>query len=304
MIDLGSNTTLLLVMDREGRVLCDQAKVTRLGEGVFGAGALSGAARERCQRVVRVMAQRARSLGCARVVAVGTAALRSAADGPAFVSNLVSEGTLDAGRVISGDEEATLTLEAPRRAAQGRALSVIDVGGGSTEICWGTARGEARGVSLPLGSVRLTEACVRSDPATQGDLDSLRAAIARALPGLEPALRDAECSREQVVAVAGTATTLAALDLELEPYEGSRVESHRLTAPRLREWIGRLAALDHAARCRLAGMDPGRADILLAGTTILERLLVALGARECRVSERGVRHGLALRLLAGTEALW
>lgn len=304
VIDLGSNTTLLLVMDPQGRVLCDEAQVTRLAAGVFRAGALTVEARERCGRTVRAMAERARLLGCSRVVAVGTAALRSAADGRDFVSELLEEGILDAARVISGDEEAALTLEASQRAAPGQPLCVIDVGGGSTEICWSATQGEVRGVSLPLGSVRLTEACLRSDPPTRGEIRALHGAVDLALPELEAALDAGECSRECPVAVAGTATTLAALDLELEPYDGARVESHRLTLSRLGQWIERLAALDLAARCVLPGMDPGRADILIAGATILEGVLMALGARECRVSERGLRHGLALRLLAGTGPLW
>ncbi len=302
VFDLGSNTILLLVMGADGRVVRDVSRITRLGQGVFERGELASEAIARTQAAIAELAAQARTDGAERLVAVGTEALRRARDGAEFLARLVRAGTVDGARLLSGDEEAELTLEATRLGVgeQSDVIAAIDVGGGSTEVAWRSTRsGPTRGVSLPMGSVRLTEAHLPRHPIPPADLAALRARVrqvaeplARALPGGLPA--DAA-----VVAVAGTATTLAALELALDPYDPARVEGLALHADRLTHWIERLAALGIEARLRLPGLEPGRADVIVAGLVCLEVALARLGATHFRVSERGVRHGVALRLLAG-----
>lgn len=158
VLDLGSNTVLLLVLACDGRVLCDEAEITRLGQGVFASGVLAADARTRTLRTACAFAERARSAGAERIVAVGTEALRRARDGRAWLDELAAAARLDDARILSGEQEAAFAIEASRGAAGPVSLLVIDVGGGSTELAWSGTGGAVHGVSLPLGSVRLTEA--------------------------------------------------------------------------------------------------------------------------------------------------
>lgn len=298
VIDLGSNSVLLLVLQRGGRVLRDECQITRLGQGVFASGRLHPDARSRTRRAVESFVAQAREAGAERVVAVGTEALRRAADAPSFVEELCKETGLDELRILSGEQEAELAIEASRRSG-GDELVVVDVGGGSTEIAVATRAG-VRGLSLPLGSVRLTEALLPAHPIPAADLARAREAVAFGLrewvTAPAPAL--------DVVATAGTATTLAALELALDPYDPGRVEGLELSSDTLGAWIARLSRLDLEARRALPGLEPGRADVIVGGLLILEAALARLRARAFRVSGRGVRHGVALRLLEGDGAVW
>ncbi len=296
VLDLGSNTVLLLILDREGRALQDHAKITRLGEGVFERGRLLPEAWRRTREAVVELAERARAESARPLVAVGTEALRRAEDGREFLDEVARAARLDRAWLLTGQQEAELALEATRRAASpGESALVIDVGGGSTELARLDTSGHAQGTSLPLGSVRLTEACVDRHPIPADQLERLRQTVRRELASLTPMA----ASGTSLTAVAGTATTLAALDQELEPYDPERVEGYRVGRERLAAWIERLAVLDLEQRCQLPGLEPGRADVIVAGLVILDELLGALGASSLRISGRGVRHGVALRLLDG-----
>ena len=305
VFDLGSNTILLLVMGADGVVLRDLARITRLGQGVFDSGELAPAAVARTEAAVAEFAAQARRDGVERLVAVGTEALRRARGGAEFLAGLVRAGLVDGARLLSGDEEAELTLEATRLGVgqERDAIAVIDVGGGSTEVAWRARRADpVRGLSLPLGSVRLTEAHLPRHPIPSADLAALRAHVARAAEPLARALPEG-LPLAAVIAVAGTATTLAALELALVRYDPARVEGLALDRAQLARWIERLAALGVEARKRLPGLEPGRADVIVAGLVCLEEALVRLGVTHFRVSERGVRHGVALRILAGQLAV-
>ena len=300
VIDLGSNTVLLLVLGPDGAPLLERSIITRLGEGVFERGRLSEAARERSRAAATELVREAREAGCQRIVVVATEALRRAEDGAAFLDGLGRSLSLDQARILSGEEEARATIEASR--SRGDPVCVIDVGGGSTEIAWSRA-GRVRGISLALGSVRLTEACVSGHPVARSELLALRsharAVLARAAAELPPG----PWPSGRVVAVAGTATTLAALDQRLERYDPDRVEGYVMTAERLDAWVERLAALTLEARRGLPGLEPGRADVIVAGARILREVLASLGAPDFTASGRGVRYGIALALLAGREAV-
>lgn len=302
VLDLGSNTVLLLVLEADGRVIRDTSRITRLGQGVFASGALAPDAIARTRAAIAEFSALARADGVTRLYAVGTEALRRARDGGAFLESLVRDGLVDGARLLSGEEEAEAAVEATRKRIGGscESLAVVDVGGGSTEIAWRErADGPIHGLSLPLGSVRLTEAHLPRHPVPAADLARVEAEVerlseplARALPGGLPA--DAA-----VVAVAGTATTLAALELALDPYDDARVEGLPLELGRLRAWTARLARLGVAERKKLPGLEPGRADVIVAGLAVLGGVLTRLGASRFAVSGRGVRHGVALRVLAG-----
>jgi exopolyphosphatase/guanosine-5'-triphosphate,3'-diphosphate pyrophosphatase len=302
VLDLGSNTVLLLVIDASGRVIRDTARITRLGQGVFTSGSLAPEAVARTRAAIAEFAAQARADGVERLVAVGTEALRRARDGCEFLARLVRDELVDAARLLSGEEEAALTIEATqaRIGNASEALAVIDVGGGSTEIAWRVrSDGPIHGLSLPIGSVRLTEALLSRHPIPAEDLALVRAEVASASEPLALALPRGLSPDAVVVAVAGTATTLAALELALEPYDAERVEGLELDAQTLAAWTERLACLGVAARKRLPGLEAGRADLIVAGLVVLGGVLARLGAARFTVSDRGVRHGVALRALAG-----
>jgi len=302
VLDVGSNTVLLLVLGADGAVLRDEARITRLGQGVFARGELAPEAVARTRAAIADFARIARAESVARLVAVGTEALRRAREGAEFLAALVRDGLVDGARLLSGEEEAELTLEATRRQLGQRrgALAVIDVGGGSTEVAWRESlAGPVRGVSLPLGSVRLTEAHLPRHPIPAADLAALRETVRAAARPLLEALPAGLPADAAVVAVAGTATTLAALELELAVYRRERVEGLELSRAVLSRWIEKLAQLGVAERKRLPGLEPGRADVIVAGLVCLELALACLRAERFTVSEHGVRHGVALRMLAG-----
>lgn len=300
-VDIGTNSVLLLVAERSegGGVVpvVDRATITRLGEGVDASGELAPAARERTLRCLQGYAEEARRLGASRVLAVGTSALRDARGGADFVREaavLLGE----APRVISGDEEARLTF---RGALAGLSLppgpaAVVDIGGGSTEIIFGTSDAAGlsleRAVSLDIGSVRLTERYLPSDPPTADEILALQAEVDRQLATLAPH------PGVTLVAVAGTATTLAAVAREIVPYDGARVHGLSLEAAEIDALALRLAALPVAARRALPGLEPKRADVIAAGALLLARVLRWGGWSRLTVSDRGVRWGLALDGLA------
>ena len=301
VLDVGSNTVLLLVLDPNGRVIRDAAHITRLGQGVFASGALAPDAIERTRAAIAEFAALARADGALRVVAVGTEALRRARDGAEFLDRLVRDGLVDEARLLSGDEEAEATVEATRQRIGGarEALAVIDVGGGSTEVAWRErAADPIQGLSLPLGSVRLTEALLPRHPVPEADLARLRAEVARASAPLAAALPQGLPRHAAVVAVAATATTLAALELALARYDADRVEGFEVDTATLASWVERLARLAVAERQKLPGLEPARADVIVAGLEVLRGVLERLRVRRFTVSGRGVRHGVALRMLA------
>ncbi|HMF39368.1 MAG TPA: Ppx/GppA family phosphatase [Polyangia bacterium] len=293
-IDIGTNTTLLLVASVVGpkvEVLAERAEITRLGRGIGSAGtagALAPEAIDRTLAVLRDYAAVARRHG-ARVAAVGTEALRRAANASAF---LVPAAEILGGdvEVIDGQREAALTFRAVLASFANIAadeLVVVDIGGGSTEIV--LARGGQIGfrVSLPLGSVRLTEAHVRHDPPAPAERAAIEAAIDAAI-GPVPFPR----TPVPLVGVAGTVTSLAAMALELASYDPARVHGYRLSRADLGRQVARLGGATQAERERMVGLDPRRADVIFAGALILDRIAAAAGIADVLVSDHGIRWGL------------
>jgi exopolyphosphatase/guanosine-5'-triphosphate,3'-diphosphate pyrophosphatase len=296
VVDIGTNSTRLLVADvRDGGVeeLDRRSVVTRLGEGVDATGRLADAAQA---RVLERLAEYADSIerhGCGRRLAVLTSAVRDAANGAAFADTVRERFGLDA-RTLSGDEEARLTYLGATAARDGGAepLLVVDIGGGSTELVTG-ARGEMDfHVSTQAGVVRHTERFLREDPPAREDVEALardvRAVFEDAVPGNV---------RERVtaaVAVAGTATSVAAIDAEVEPYDPARVEGAVVPAYRLAEISATLAALPLEERRAVPGLHPDRAPTIVAGTILLAQVLEAFGLDRFEASERDILWGAAI----------
>jgi exopolyphosphatase/guanosine-5'-triphosphate,3'-diphosphate pyrophosphatase len=296
-IDCGTNTVLLLVADLErlpggGRRLCaveDRQLIPRLGQGLDRSGVLAPEAMERAIAALQDQAERARALSAEHLVAVGTESLRAAGNGEAFLARAAAAGVPI--RVISGDEEARLSfrsvvesLPPPKGGAGAGRRSVLDIGGGSTELIVGGERPEAWR-SVPIGSVRLTERLLHGDPPTDAERRALREEIDRALFTLPPP-EGALCG------LAGTVTTLGAMHLGLRTYDSARVDGMRLGVAALRELVERLGRSSVAERRQLAGLDPRRADVIYAGGQILLQVAERAGVAELTVSDRGVRWGV------------
>ncbi len=296
-IDVGTNTALLLIarVGADGRLqrVDERAEITRLGRGIGAGGALGAEGIRATLAALREYAELARAQG-ARIAAVGTEALRRAPNGPDFLTPAAEILGVPI-EVIDGEREAALTfravIEAFPDARQGSAI-VVDIGGGSTEIVLATGGRQTLARSLPLGSVRLTEQNVRHDPVTPDELAALRAAVASGLGSI------AFPQGAALVGVAGTVTSLAAMAESMASYDPERVHGYRLSRDQLAAQIARLATSAQADRERMIGLDPRRADVILAGAIILEGMAQAAGAAGVRVSDRGIRWGLAHELAA------
>jgi exopolyphosphatase/guanosine-5'-triphosphate,3'-diphosphate pyrophosphatase len=304
-IDIGTNSVLLVIAAASAagpRPLLERATITRMGEGVDQTRRLAPAAVARNLECLRAYADDLRAHGSPRLDVVGTSALRDAEGSSAFLDE--AERILGVRpRVIAGDEEARLTF---RGALSGLGLSgkllVFDVGGGSTELVVGDAGGAAPPdcrVSLDIGSVRLCERHVQSDPPAAREIAAIEADIQRALAAAGPLTRVHAHEPLTLVGVAGTVTTLKALDLGLAPYDPARVHGSVLTLSTVESLCAKLASLPFAERARLPGLQPKRADVIVAGALIVRDLLRRAGAAQAVVSDRGVRFGLLDALLAG-----
>ena len=301
-IDIGTNTVLLLVAERSSdgslRPVAERAVITRLGEGVDKTRRLSPSAVRRTSDCLADYARTVRELKADRLGVVGTSAMRDASGGAELRDEVRAIFGVEA-RVLSGAEEALLTFRGAIGGLATRAgeeVCVFDIGGGSTEIVIArmeaTAPRVAFAASYDVGSVRLTERRVTHDPPPYSELD----AMAREADAIFANMPSLPTSRPPV-GVAGTMTTLASVSLGLATYDGARVHGHCMPISELRRVVASLASLTLEARKGVRGMEPARADVIVAGGTIALALLNRWGAGEVRISDRGVRWGLAEELL-------
>ena len=297
-IDIGTNSVLLLVVDVEAGDLgavADIATVTRLGRGVDLERRLSVAGVERTLQCLEGYAAQCRKLGVARMAAVATSATRDASDGEQFLDAAHTVlGVRPA--VIAGAEEASLTFEGALAGLPlpDERVCVFDVGGGSTEVVVG-ARASGRwqveeSASVDIGAVRLAERHLHGDPPTDAELAAARADARRALEASPP------IAGRRLVGVAGTVTTLSAVVHGIEPYDGARVHGSTLTSDDLDRTARALAAMPLGARRQVPGLHPDRADVIVAGTLVVQEVARRAQAGQLLVSDRGVRWGLAGRL--------
>jgi exopolyphosphatase/guanosine-5'-triphosphate,3'-diphosphate pyrophosphatase len=299
-VDIGTNTTLLLIAEGSGpgdvKVLCERAEITRLGRGIGGDGRLGKDGIERTLAALEEYGSLCREQG-AKVAAIGTEALRRAPNAADFLGPAGQALGVPI-EVIAGDREAALSHRATATSFPVEAagtMVVIDIGGGSTEVI----RSEGGAVqfrrSLPLGSVRLTEQHVRSDPAAPAEVAAMTGAVRQALAGVPLAGAGA------LVGVAGTVTSLAAMAQSLASYDPALVHGYHLTVATLERQAAGLAASTQAERERLPGLDPRRADVILAGATILLEIARAAALPHVLVSDRGIRWGLLFEMLSVTS---
>jgi exopolyphosphatase/guanosine-5'-triphosphate,3'-diphosphate pyrophosphatase len=293
--DMGTNSTRLLVADVEdGEVkeLERRSTVTRLGRGVDTSRQLATEAIEDVVSAVGEYIKLYEPLEPDVVLALATSAVRDAENSGAFIAELRERFALNA-RILTGEEEARLTYVG---AVAGRAPSdgtlVIDIGGGSTEIVVGSGREMAFHTSLQLGTVRHTERHIRNDPPTAPELEALAEDIRKQLFAELAAADFFEIHTG--IAVAGTPTSLAAIDQELDPYDPERVHGYVLSLDAIQHMYSMLSGKSLEERLNVPGLHPGRAPTIVAGVVILIQAMRAFGLQESEVSEHDILYGAAL----------
>ncbi|MGH7833777.1 MAG: Ppx/GppA phosphatase family protein [Candidatus Binatia bacterium] len=302
-IDIGTNTILLLVVEMDGhggfKVLEDRVQITRLGQGVDRDGLLRKEAQERSLDALRGYARLCRDHGAGEVVAAGTSALRDARNREEFIGRVNNELGLEL-RVLSGEEEAFYSFLAVSRGldVRDRRVLAVDVGGGSTEFIWGRNGAVERWASLQLGSVRLTERFFHSDPVLEDEVQRL----AQAIDGdLKASFKSeaADLRADVLVGIAGTFTTLAAVEKKLERYSHSDVHGSALSRMEVKRQIQLYQQKTVEERKRIAGLEAKRADVILAGSVLVDRIMAFFEADQAVVSDQGIRYGLLYEKLGG-----
>jgi exopolyphosphatase/guanosine-5'-triphosphate,3'-diphosphate pyrophosphatase len=291
-IDVGTNSVLLLVAERSAQgpftAVLERAEITRLGRGVDQTKALAPEAIAETTAAIERFVAEARALHADGIAISATSAARDASNGQVFLDGVRARTGVSVD-IISGDEEAKLSFGSAFADFGGAGpLVVLDIGGGSTEFIFGDEQGRIGfRHSFEVGSVRLTERFLRRDPPSEAELGDLRALLDQTLRSLPKAPAAA-----RVIGVAGTVTTLFSVARSLETYDATRVHGQSLTLDEVRTTVGRLAALPVHLRRSVPGLQPRRADVIVAGGLILQRGLELLGATALTVSDRGLRWGL------------
>ncbi len=299
VVDIGTNSTRLLVAEVEDGTVTElerRSTVTRLGRGVDTSGQLAAEAIEDVCRTVGEYIAAYEPLKPDAVTAIGTSAVRDAQNSAAFLAQLRERFALEA-RMLEGAEEAGLTYlgaTSGRESVDG--TLVIDIGGGSTELVFGSGPQVDFYASLQAGTVRHTERHLTTDPPAADDLDSLADDV-RGLIDSELARADF-FTVETGIAVAGTATSLAAIEQELDPYDPERVHGFELSLDPIQRTLSLLASMTLEERLQVTGLPPGRAPTIVAGVVILTQVMRAFGLRQVEVSEHDILYGAALEAAA------
>lgn len=295
-IDIGTNAILCLIVDSRDtgrfRVLDDLADIARLGQGVDKTGMINAAGEARALAVLENFRDRCQDLGVEEIIAVGTSALRDAKNSAAVRARMGAALGF-AIRVISGAEEAAYSFLAVQRGLSlvGQELLVVDIGGGSTEFILGNDQGVRRALSVDIGSVRLTERYLPSDPVRGEEVAAMSAAIDSELGRIAEDILPRAASLT-LVGIAGTFTTLAAIEKKLARYSHSEVQGCRLSLAEVKRQVALLQAKSLAQRQQIVGLEPKRADVIFAGAFLIEKIMEWLGAGSLVVSDQGVRYGL------------
>ena len=302
VIDLGTNSTRLMVadvVDGEVRQRARDTRVTRLGRGVDLTGRLSSDGVESVCAAVADYLAAAHPHEPDQVVAVATSAVRDASNGEAFLAELRERFALSP-RVVDGETEARLTYRGAiaGREADGTCTLVCDIGGGSTELVVGCDDEVLFTTSMETGVVRQTERHIAHDPPQPAELEKLadqaRATLVEAIAAGSPPSVDAG------IAVAGTPTSLASIELELNPYDPARVQGHKLSMHSVQRELAHLSTMPLHDRFRVTGLQPERAPTIVAGVVILIQVMRAFGLSEIEVSEHDILHGIALEAAANS----
>jgi exopolyphosphatase/guanosine-5'-triphosphate,3'-diphosphate pyrophosphatase len=301
-IDVGTNSTRLLVAEvRPGgfRTLEKRTIVTRLGQNVDKTRTLRQDALERTLAVVADYAAVCGEYGVERMIVSGTSAVRDATNRDEFFNGVKSLTGVEP-VVLTGEEEARTTFAgAVSDLEPTRPMLLIDIGGGSTELIYGRAEPEAL-ISIDIGVVRMLEKHLHSDPPAESELEVLREEVVDSLSQFKVDVEVDPGTR--MIGVAGTVTQLAAIKAGLAVYDPDVVHHSVLSHGDVRMLARRLESLPYDKRRRVKGLEPGRADVIVAGAEILLCAMESFDAPEVLVSESDILDGLVLQLLDAAEA--
>lgn len=295
-IDIGTNTALLLAAEISPQFeifpLVQHEKIVRLGEGVDERRLLKPAAIQRTLEALEEYVHECRDLKMEGIVISGTSAVRDAQNRDELIDKIKQAFGIEM-RVLSGEEEAQLTYFGALSNKEYLAgdILLIDIGGGSTEFITGTLNSITKAVSIDVGSVRLTERFIRHDPISEVEFSAIENFIDEQLRLLR---RDFVSAHSHFVGVAGTVTTLAAMQLRMAEYDPEKVDSSHLTFQQAAELVDDLKRKSLAEMRQLPGLSPKRADVILAGAMILWQVMREFGFEEVTVSDRGLRFGVLM----------
>lgn len=295
-IDIGTNSVRALVadLDRSGRirVVHRESHISRLGEGLTARGLLRDAAMERTANAVAKIVANARPLSPDRFKLVATSAARNAANPDQLTDRIRSLTSLET-EIITGLEEARYICLGALNSLDvaGKPVLLADIGGGSTELIFARPDEEPALSSVPAGVVYLTERFIRHDPPLDEELSS---ALQYATAILTEGCASLPSGAEELIGLGGTVTTVPPILMRMEEYDPSRVHNFIITFRQVESVLRRLASIPLSEREKLKGLEPGRADIIIAGLLILKALLEISGFQKVRVSDRGILFGLAL----------
>ncbi|MBR4159491.1 MAG: Ppx/GppA family phosphatase [Spirochaetia bacterium] len=297
IIDIGSNSIKFFVgelaEDKTIKTVLDTNDIARLGEGLDASGLISDEAMARNVASVAAFAAKAKELGADQIVSVGTMALRKAGNSDIFVKKVKDACGVDV-NIIPGEEEARLSYLAILSGLpldKDANLVVFDTGGGSTEFIYGKGTEMIKRFSVNLGAVRITENYLKSDPVTP---EEVKAAIAQI--DKEFAEAGVEGRPKQLVGMGGTVTSMGAVKHKMVKYDPAVIQGSKLLKKDIEEQIAEYSKRTIEQRKELPGLQPKRADVILAGACILKVITDRLGADGLTISDRGLRHGLAFDL--------
>jgi exopolyphosphatase/guanosine-5'-triphosphate,3'-diphosphate pyrophosphatase len=302
VIDVGTNSVKFHIGERQPdgtwTTVVDRAEVTRLGEGIGETGSIAPAAMERTAAAIAAMAAEAARHGAGDVTAVGTMGLRTAANSRAFL-DLVRASCGVAIEVITGAEEGRLAYLAVQSASglPGGALVIFDTGGGSSQFTFGRGPRVDRQFSVNVGAVRYTERFRLDQAVSASALQQALGAIAADLSDL-----DGADPPDVLVGMGGAVTNLAAVMHGLATYDPDRVQGTVLDRSELDRQIELYRAASAEERRRIVGLQPKRAEVILAGACIVRTIMDKLGKSSLSVSDRGLRHGVLIDRFGGQLA--
>jgi exopolyphosphatase/guanosine-5'-triphosphate,3'-diphosphate pyrophosphatase len=296
-IDIGTNSVKLLVADVEDQqiqnILLDISVITRLGENVDKSGEILPEAMDRTLDVINDFKDRAKLLDAVGITVVATSAMRDAKNNTVFAQKMVEQTGLEL-QIISGDEEAELSFlgTCSDSELQSRSVILIDVGGGSTEFIIGQGGNIEDRFSIDVGCVRLTEEFIHSDPIEPTDLQN---AIHKIISMLYTRLASIPVGMRDLIGIGGTVTSLASVHQNMEGYTDINVHKYVLPKEQIVRLLIYLRRMTLDERRKLQGLDPQRADIIVAGAAIFSTIMEILKSQEIIVSTRGLRYGALLK---------
>ncbi|RKD20927.1 exopolyphosphatase / guanosine-5'-triphosphate,3'-diphosphate pyrophosphatase [Caminicella sporogenes DSM 14501] len=301
VIDIGTNSIRIIIAEIKNNKIINSRKeliMTRLGEGVGKTKKLSEKAIDRSIDALKVFKEIAIKEGISDIRAIATSAVRDAVNKEEFVKRAREEVKINI-EVIDGDMEAQLGFKGVVHGIDkcDKDILVIDIGGGSTEFIIGNINGIKFKTSLNVGAVRMTDKHISTDPISDIEFENLKKDIKGIISKVLKAIREYDIKR--IIGIGGTVTTLAAIDRKLEIYDSNLIHNYEIKIKKVEEMVDLFKRTNNEERKNLKGLQPKRADIILAGAVILYEILVSLGVDKITISDYDNLEGYIFEKIIG-----